>query len=256
MKPAYSYSRRFYAGQGTGAVASAEVVVPILLSVCPVSSVVDFGCGVGGWLSVFQRLGIADVLGLDGDYVPLDMLRIPAEQFRAVDLRSDPDLGRRFDVACSLEVAEHLPPECAESFVQALVNAAPVVMFSAAIPGQGGTRHINERWQSYWARLFAAHGYVALDCLRPVVYRDHRVDWWYRQNILLFCRRDRVPEGQRVISDPYDLERVDPALLVKYTGEPASTRQAATMILRTGRVIARYAAGRVRRMLPWKLGRT
>ena len=67
-----------------------------------------------------------------------------------------------------LEVAEHIPPECADIFVESLTwGLAPVIMFSAAVPGQGGTLHLNEQWPAYWASKFAQHGYVLIDCLRP-----------------------------------------------------------------------------------------
>ena len=90
-----------------------------------------------------------------------------------------------------------MPPERGERFVADLVALAPVVLFSAAIPGQGGTDHINEQWQDYWARLFAKHDYVALDFLRLKFWNDSRIEWWYRQNIILYVRRDRVEADPR-----------------------------------------------------------
>ena len=64
---------------------------------------------------------------------------------------------------------------------------APVVAFSAAIPFQGGAGHVNEQWPSYWASIFAANGFVAIDCIRQHVWDDPRVDWFYAQNLLMFC---------------------------------------------------------------------
>ena len=205
----------------------------------------DFGCGAGAWLDTFKRSGVEDVLGLDSDDLPMDMLRIPADQFKVADLRSIPDMDRRFDIACSLEVAEHLPNSSAEPFVRALVDAAPVVLFSAAVPGQGGTGHVNEQWQSYWAHLFATHGYVAVDCILPAIYRDTRVMWWYRQNMLVFCRPDRVPERQRVITDPYELERIDPAFLAIAAETPRTTAVVRSML-----GIVRTIVRRLMRSLP------
>ena len=138
------YDETFYERQQDGSIRSAEIVVPIVLSLFPCHSVVDFGCGVGGWLREFERRGVNDYLGVDGDYVSRQMLKIPADRFMPLDLRNVGDLGRRFDLACSLEVAEHLPEERAKPFVAALVKAAPVILFSAAVPRQGGTGHLNE----------------------------------------------------------------------------------------------------------------
>jgi SAM-dependent methyltransferase len=207
------YSSTFFAVQQDGSIQSAEILVPLVLSRFQVSSVVDVGCGVGGWLNVFSRHGITDYLGIDGAYVPLDMLKIPAAKFRAEDLVRLVDIGRAFDLACCMEVAEHLPESCAEQLVTALVTAAPVILFSAAIPRQGGTAHVNEQWPSYWAEKFARRGYVAVDCIRPALYGNSRVDWWYRQNALIFCRPERCPTGYEAVRSAYELNRVDPSMI-------------------------------------------
>jgi hypothetical protein len=86
----------------------------------------------------------------------------------------------------SLEVAEHLPPERAQSFVADLVALAPAVLFGAAIPGQGGVNHLNEQWQSYWAAHFASHGYASFDVVRPAIWNDAAIPAWYRQNAVLY----------------------------------------------------------------------
>ena len=103
------YPETFYAKQQDGSISSAQVVVPIVLSLFQCHSVVDVGCGVGGWLKEFERHGISDYLGVDGDYVSRQLLKIPADRFMPLDLHNVIGLGRRFDLACSLEVAEHLP---------------------------------------------------------------------------------------------------------------------------------------------------
>lgn len=191
------YNRKFYKVHQDRSEQSADIVVPVLLSVFPARSVVDVGCGVGAWLRAFERHGLTEYLGYDGDYVPADMLQIPRERFRAADLRQISELGRRFDIACSLEVAEHLPKDSAERFVALLVKAAPVVLFSAAVPNQGGHGHVNERWQSYWCELFSHHGYAAIDCIRPAIFDDPQVAWWYRQNILVYCDSEHWPRTGR-----------------------------------------------------------
>ena len=241
----HAYSEEFFQAQQDGSMASAEIVVPLFLSIFPGRSVIDVGCGVGGWLRAFERAGIGDYLGIDGDYVPADMLKIPADRFMSADLQKLTDVGRRFDLACSVEVAEHLPNKCAEQFVSALVKAAPVVLFSAAIPGQGGTDHINEQWQSYWQRLFARHGYVAVDCIRPVIFEDHRVEWWYRQNTLVFCEPERCPSSYQPVTSRYELDRIHPLLFEEVKRRPHSGKEAARMIARSVNVISRAAVRRL-----------
>jgi hypothetical protein len=134
-----------------------------------------------------MELGVSDIQGVDGDYVPRDRLLIDPAHFDGRDLATPLDFGRRFDLAMSLEVAEHLPDEKADLFVDNLCRHASVVMFSAAIPGQGGTNHINEQWPSYWRKLFAARGYRAYDPFRARIWDEESIEYWYRQNLLLFA---------------------------------------------------------------------
>lgn len=186
MGLANPYQPEFFDGFTDDSRRSADAVVPIVKALVEPRSVVDVGCGMGTWLAAWRSAGVDDVLGLDGDYVRREQLQIPAERFRAADLASPPALERRFDLATSLEVAEHLPPEASDAFVDALCRYAPAVLFGAAIPSQGGTHHVNERWQSDWMARFAARGYVAIDALRHRVWTDSRVSWWYAQNTLLY----------------------------------------------------------------------
>jgi hypothetical protein len=157
------------------------------------------------------------------------------------------DIGRRFDLACSLEVAEHLSPSVADQLVLALVKAAPVVLFSAAIPRQGGTSHVNEQWASYWAEKFKRHGYVAIDCLRPALHGDRRVDWWYRQNALIYCVPERCPAGHTPVRSLYELDRVDPDM-IEHLFTPQSGTDATGMIRRAlpvlGAAMLRKLTGR------------
>jgi 2-polyprenyl-3-methyl-5-hydroxy-6-metoxy-1,4-benzoquinol methylase len=173
------YSEAFYEQIRQGIRSSAAVVVPHLLErIDPPESVVDVGCGEGWWGYEIHDLCDCDVLGIDGDYV-----RDPVIPFRAADLHEPLNLPP-YDLVVCLEVAEHLNPERAESFVKDLC-VAPTILFSAAIPGQGGNDHRNEQWQSYWAGLFEANGYYVHGGLRAAIWTDERVEPWYRQNLLV-----------------------------------------------------------------------
>ena len=194
------YNDQFFLDLSEGSRQSAQILLPHVLSLIRCHSVLDVGCGTGEWLRAVKQLGINDVLGLDGDYVRRDQLQIAPEEFQAVDLANPPTLPRRFDLAISLEVAEHLPPDSADRFVAFLISTAPVVLFSAAIPEQGGTDHVNEQWPDYWAAKFAQHDFVTVDCIRDKIWSENRVMWWYQQNSLLFVRKDIV-EGTPAIAD-------------------------------------------------------
>jgi SAM-dependent methyltransferase len=206
------YDDRFYRLLDATAEASAAKIVPIVLELWPARSVVDFGCGDGGWLAAFQSAGVDDVLGLDGPWIDMSLLKIPASQFRRVALDELVAFDRRFDLAISLEVAEHLAPDRADLFVTSLTSLAPVVLFSAAVPGQGGVHHVNEQWPSYWTARFGARGYQAID-IRPSIWNDEAVAWWYRQNLLLFASPAAISERQELMQAAMRSPSEPPALV-------------------------------------------
>ncbi|BCX19393.1 MAG: hypothetical protein KatS3mg117_3075 [Geminicoccaceae bacterium] len=182
------YSDDFFASNKDGSKVAAERVMPWLIERLEPRSVVDFGCGVAAWLETARRHGISDLLGIEGPWidgkVPTDL------PILLRDLEQPIVLDRTFDLALCLEVAEHLPADRSAGLVQDLTRAAPRVLFSAAVPGQIGVRHINERWPSFWDRLFAEQGFECLDVVRPVFWNDSVVPCWYRQNIVLYVRED------------------------------------------------------------------
>ncbi len=180
------YDEKFYAEQLGDSLESARRVVPHVLKYVRPQSVVDVGCGVGTWLSVFAEHGVEELCGVDGSYVSLDMLHIAPAQFQPHDLTQPLRLARQFDLAVSLEVAEHLPPACAATFVEGLTRLAPVVLFSAAIPGQGGVHHVNEQWPDYWEALFAQHHFVRVDCLRRDLWELQGIKPHYAQNAFFY----------------------------------------------------------------------
>lgn len=186
------YTPDFYNAIRGGSLSSAEAIVPLVLGLVHPKSVIDLGCGEGNWLSIFRKLGVEDILGIDGDWVDQHRLQIPRENYLLFDLTNPLKLDKEFDLVMSLEVAEHLPVESADAFIDSLVSLGPVVLFSAAIPFQGGVNHVNERWQYYWASCFEKRGYVVIDCIRKHVWNNDNVEFWYAQNILLYARKDFV----------------------------------------------------------------
>lgn len=180
----------------TTGVASSDVIVPMVIGLVHPTSVVDIGCGTGAWLSGFKDRGVASVRGVDGTQFDRKTLLIAPDEFIAHDLVMPLAIGRRFDLVISLEVAEHLPPARAATFVAELCGFGDVILFSAAIPCQGGKNHIHEQWPDYWAALFKTHGYIPVDCLRERIWSDPSVLWWYAQNLMFFVREtslDRYP---------------------------------------------------------------
>ena len=193
------YTEKFYRKRmDEKLIYSADRMLSIVLErLPPVNSVVDVGCGLGTWLLIFleRQNKQVDILGIDGPWMDPDLLVIPKDSFLAVDLSLEtPRIERKYDLAISLEVAEHLPPEKAEEFISFLTDISDFVLFSAAIPFQGGTNHFNEQWQGYWADLFEQKGYVPIDFIRPGLWNDDKISFHYRQNTILYSRKDRVKE--------------------------------------------------------------
>jgi SAM-dependent methyltransferase len=192
------YPPEFFSTHETLSRTSAALIVPLVLELVPAANVVDVGCGIGTWLTEFKAAGVGDYLGVDGDYVSREQLLIDRERFVSHDLTQPLQLNRRFDLASCLEVAEHLPDASSQTLVDSLVGLAPVVLFSAAIPHQPGSNHINEQWPEYWHARFASRDYVAVDALRRKVWRDTNVARWYRQNLLFFVERKSLPKYPRL----------------------------------------------------------
>jgi SAM-dependent methyltransferase len=182
---------------------SAAAVVPLILELLHPKSVVDVGCGTGIWLDEFSRRGITDFQGVDGAYALDAEMCIPRERFTVCDLEAgDPQLKNNFDLALSLEVAEHLSASRASGFVSLLCRLAPVIVFSAAIPLQTGTNHINEQWPFYWEDLFVGEGFVQLDLLRPRLWQNPMVAFWYQQNTFVYATKEKAEEIRMEASIP------------------------------------------------------
>jgi SAM-dependent methyltransferase len=202
---AEQYSPGYYEWQQAAAARSAGAIVPLLQERLDPASVIDVGCGPGAWPAAWHEAGVDDSWGIDGSHVLRTGLLFSPDRFIAHDLRLPLALERRFDLVLSLEAAQHLPPESVDGFLDGLVRLGSTILFSAAVPHQGGDNHINERWQSWWVARFAERGFTPLDVIRPVVWNDGRVDWWYAQNALLYVEGDAEPTDGDPPPLPFDV---------------------------------------------------
>lgn len=179
-------------------------------------SIVDFGSGFGFFLiSAKTHWKDCKILGLDGSWLPRDEVLVGPAEFQHHDLQKSVKLDKRFDLAVSLEVAEHLLEEFSETFVKSLTEASDLVLFSAAIPNQGGQGHKNEQYGSYWAGLFAKCGYSPVDILHPLIWGDSRMLFWLRQNVILYANPGALnlyPHFRRHIVAPELLNRIHPEM--------------------------------------------
>lgn len=200
MKEEKYYDKDFFEELEDGSYLSAKKILPIVQNIFNPKSVLDVGCGVGYWLEVWKRdLNVDDILGIEGTYVTKEFFRIDTKYLKTADLKLPLKLNRKYDLVMSMEVAEHIPENCADIFINNLVNAGDIILFSAAIIGQLGTYHINEQMPEYWAKKFLAHDYVPVDVIRPQIWNDNEIQYWYRQNTFIFIKRnalERFPKLQ------------------------------------------------------------
>jgi len=204
------YPADFYHNRRAHTAYAARQILAALPADLPRASVADIGCGTGTWLAAALAAGAQTAMGLEGDWVTPDMLDDPRIAFTAHNLEHG-FAAPRVDLAISLEVAEHLSAGRAEGFIADLVALAPAILFSAAIPGQGGVGHRNEQWQSWWANHFAAHGYTAHDVVRPAIWADDAIPAWYRQNAVLYLGAERRTRLGLMPANPALLDSVHPA---------------------------------------------
>ena len=200
------YSDKFYKiHYSDKALTSAYKVVKILREYLSFDSAIDIGCGVGQVLKACSETGTSIIRGVDGPWVKKELLMIPSECFSQYDL-SQPNLREKipeknFDLTISSEVAEHIDPQDTETYMDNLTSFSNVILFSAAIPGQGGVHHVNEQWPSYWIKKFSARGFVPVDCIRPIIWDDDEIRTDYRQNLMLFVKEDKLENYPAIKSE-------------------------------------------------------
>lgn len=180
------YDDKFYTQINDAAMLSADIILPLVKKIVPFKTVLDVGCGQGAWGVNFNP---DEYTGIDGDYVTTDKLLIDKKQFIAKDLSKKINLRKKFDLIISLEVAEHIPPQHADVFIDNITRHSDTVLFSAAIPGQGGNNHLNEQWQSWWRTKFLEKGFEAYDVIRPAIWNNKDIPYYYRQNIMLYSKK-------------------------------------------------------------------
>jgi 2-polyprenyl-3-methyl-5-hydroxy-6-metoxy-1,4-benzoquinol methylase len=174
------------------AVMSAGMICGSVMETFAPRSMIDVGCGTGALLRAFNENGVK-VKGLEYSEAGLAYCRQRGLDVLKFDLERDnlPE-NARYDVAVSLEVAEHLPERIADKYVGLLARLSNVVVFTAAPPGQGGQDHVNEQPPAYWLAKFAAHNFH-LDSELTSSWKNQwrasgAVASWYYDNLLVLAK--------------------------------------------------------------------
>ena len=172
---------------------SARHIISVINKYYKPRSVIDMGCGNGIFLKCWEESGVSEILGLDGNNINDDELYISRDKFKSVNFENYINQSdKKYDLAMSCEVAEHIPEKKALMFVKNLCSFSDFILFSAAIPYQDGLNHINCQPLKYWVDLFYKQGYACFDFIRPQLFNKHEdIFSWYMQNILFFCKNDK-----------------------------------------------------------------
>lgn len=196
------YNDAFYSGRHDRSFYAATTVLSLLKRFYPnknFSSILDVGCGTGTWLDASRSIGATDLYGIEGDWLPDSHFSRHATLLRK-NLDESFSFSRVFDMSISLEVAEHINPSSAFTFIASLASTSNLILFSAAPPGQGGQHHVNEQPIAYWVDLFAQHNFYPRDFIREAIWNDPNIDFWYKQNILIFERNSSLSSNSQPLS--------------------------------------------------------
>jgi SAM-dependent methyltransferase len=185
----WTYDRRYYEEMiDPPARAAAAIMARSLYEWRHPKTVVDVGCGSGALLASFRALG-CDVRGLEYSDAGLNFCRARGLSVEKFNIEKDAFQSSGADLVVSFEVAEHLAARNADRYIKLLCSISPHIAMSAAIPGQGGTEHINEQPHSYWIEKFEANGRrFDSDTSRRLSseWRQPGLASWYSDNVMVF----------------------------------------------------------------------
>ncbi len=164
----------------------------------PITTSIDWGCGCGYILEKLQMHGITDLIGIEGSaevkpFIPESL----KDKIHIADVLLYADAGV-YDLAISIEVAEHLHERDAGRFVNAVCSSASkFVWWSAAQPGQKGTGHITLKSPCFWIDVFKDVGLFEPDYektyeLKCAMLVNHQLMLgynWLHSNFILFRRK-------------------------------------------------------------------
>lgn len=191
------YDAKFYDLNITEGTKMAIWFVPLLREIFQFKSLLDVGCGTGHYLRFCVDHGLSDVLGIEGSPHAFERLLVDKSQVVRHDLREPFRAGRKWDVALSIEVAEHIDKASAGTYVRTLATSSDTVVLTAARPGQGGRAHVNLQPPEWWQERFRQEHFEyderLTERLKAGIRRAREsgafVTSWFEPNVMVFRNR-------------------------------------------------------------------
>ena len=164
----------------------------------PITTSIDWGCGCGFILEKLLGHGISDLIGIEGS---AEVKPFIPESLKDKIIIADALLyqsSKIYDLAISIEVAEHIKLESSAKFVNTVCSSSSKwIWWSAAQIGQKGTGHINCQSLSFWEKIFEEVGlfepdYEKIYKIKQGMLANHQLSLgfsWLRDNFLLFRRK-------------------------------------------------------------------
>jgi SAM-dependent methyltransferase len=213
------YSSVFYRGKLT-----ANIVLTLLARYFDPKVIFDYGCGYGAWaIESAQLFPKSKVIGFDFKAAieknNLSFNKITNLSFSALDLAAKSNSYNNCDLAICLEVVEHIPENSALNLIEQMCKTAKVILFSGAIPGQGGTEHINEQPLKYWISQFNKHGWIAVDLVRPTIVSNKAIPSYYKSNIFVFVP---VSNLQKIVTSIHSMKLQN--IFISHIGQTVDNR--------------------------------
>jgi SAM-dependent methyltransferase len=187
------YSKAYYEGIESANSHAYLLLAQTIIEVFRPSSVVDVGCGSGGISAALRAGGVKQIYPFDFSQASVDMTQKRGfTSARRLDLTQAKEIPATADLCLCLEVAEHIPRKFERHLVALLSRVAPVLVFTAAPPGQGGHLHVNLRSQGHWKQLFREQGMEHDNSSQQRMFRifGGRMIRDYSTNLLVFRRRN------------------------------------------------------------------
>lgn len=127
-----------------------------------IKSMIDWGCGIGSFLSGAKDGGVENLTGIEIGYENAKSFLVEnvAHTIRYGNAAVEANFGK-YDCAVSIEVAEHLLPEDADTFVRNVCNSSErMIIMTAAKPNQVGMYHFNCQPSEYWIEKICKNGFT------------------------------------------------------------------------------------------------